>query len=152
MATANADAGDAVLKMLDRYGVLMLEDLITGRPDFNLAQLFLAIERLSRTNVIALRRIGLRYEICLTNAAWPLGFVPSIKSRLRRTITSLTYLTGYLESRGHGARVPTGLDRTERNRHKTRHHRVRHHNQCEARLPDGPAAYLERTPKAVLHA
>lgn len=84
MATANADADEAVLKMLDRYGVLMLEDLITGRPDFSLAQLFLAIERLSRTNVIALRRIGLRYEIRLTNPAWPRRPAPSIKNRLRR--------------------------------------------------------------------
>jgi hypothetical protein len=30
MATAHADADEAVLKMLDRYGVLMLEDLMTG--------------------------------------------------------------------------------------------------------------------------
>jgi hypothetical protein len=89
MATAHADADEAVLKMLDRYGVLMLEDLITitGRPDFSLAQLFLAIERLSRTNVIALRRIGLRSKIRLTNPAWPLGLAPSIKSRLRRNDT-----------------------------------------------------------------
>jgi hypothetical protein len=81
MATANGDADEAVLNMLNRYGVLMLEDLITGRPDFNLAQLFLAIERLSQTNVIALRRIGLRHEIRLTNPAWPPGHAPSIKSR-----------------------------------------------------------------------
>ena len=31
MATAHADADEAVLKMLDRYGVLMLEDLIDHR-------------------------------------------------------------------------------------------------------------------------
>lgn len=84
MAAAHGDADEAVLHMLNRYGVLMLEDLITGRPDFNLAQLFLAIERLSQTNVIALRRIGLRHEIRLTNPAWPPGLAPSIKSQLRR--------------------------------------------------------------------
>ena len=76
MATANADADEAVLTILDRYGVLMLDDLITGRPDFSLTQLFLAIDRLRRTNVIALRRIGLRDEIRLTNPAWPLGLAP----------------------------------------------------------------------------
>jgi len=69
MATANRDADEAVLTMLDRYGVLMLDDLITGRPDFSLTQLFHAIDRLRRTNVIALRRIGLRDEIRLTNPA-----------------------------------------------------------------------------------
>jgi hypothetical protein len=69
MATANRDADEAVLTMLDRYGVLMLDDLITGRPDFSLTQLFHAIDQLRRTNVIALRRIGLRDEIRLTNPA-----------------------------------------------------------------------------------
>ena len=42
--------------------------------------------------------------------------------------------------------------RKERNRNETRHHRVRRHGQCEARLPDGSASYLEWTPKAVPHA
>ena len=33
---------EAVLNMLQRYEVLMIEDLVTGRPDFSWAQLFLA--------------------------------------------------------------------------------------------------------------
>ena len=70
MATENTDADEAVLNMLQRYEVLMLEDLITGRPDFSWAQLFLAIDRLSRKNVIALRRIGSRYQILPTNQEW----------------------------------------------------------------------------------
>ena len=45
MAAGHAGADEAVLNMLDRYGVLMLEDLITGRPDFSFAQLALAIQR-----------------------------------------------------------------------------------------------------------
>jgi hypothetical protein len=36
MSTANGEADGAVLNMLDRYGVLMLDDLMTGRPDFRL--------------------------------------------------------------------------------------------------------------------
>jgi len=79
MATGNADADEAVQNMLHRYHVLMLEDLITGRPDFSWAQLFLAIDRLSRTNVIALRRIGLSYEIRSTNPVRPLGHMPQYK-------------------------------------------------------------------------
>ena len=70
MATGDTDADEAVLNMLQRYEVLMLEDLITGRPDFSWAQLFLAIDRLSRKNVIALRRIGSRYQILPTNQEW----------------------------------------------------------------------------------
>ena len=70
MATANADAEEAVLNMLQRYEVLMMEDLITGRPDFSWAQLFLAVDRLSRKNLIALRQIGLSYQILPTNQDW----------------------------------------------------------------------------------
>jgi hypothetical protein len=70
MATGNADADEAVLNMLQRYEVLMMEDLITGRPDFSWAQLFLAVDRLSRKNLIALRRIGLSYQLLSTNQEW----------------------------------------------------------------------------------
>jgi len=76
MATGHTDADEAVLNMLHRYEMLMLEDLFTGRQDFSWTQLFLAIDRLSRTNEIVLRRIGLNYEIRLTNSAWPLGHAP----------------------------------------------------------------------------
>jgi hypothetical protein len=70
MATGNADADEAVLNMLQRYEVLMLEDLVIGRPDLSWAQLFLAVDRLSRKNVIALRRIGPSYQILSTNQEW----------------------------------------------------------------------------------
>jgi len=70
MATGNTDADEAVLNMLQRYEVLMIEDLITGRPDLSWAQLFLAVDRLSRKNVIALRRIGPSYQILSTNQEW----------------------------------------------------------------------------------
>jgi len=70
MATGNADADEAVLNMLQRYEVLMLEDLVIGRPDLSWAQLFLAVDRLSRKHVIALRRIGPSYQILSTNQEW----------------------------------------------------------------------------------
>ena len=73
MGTGNADADEAVLNMLQRYEVLMMEDLIIGRPDFSWAQLFLAIDRLSRKNLIALRRVGLSYQIRPMNQEWALG-------------------------------------------------------------------------------
>jgi hypothetical protein len=72
--TVNAD--EAVLNMLQRYGVLMMEDLIAGRPDFSWAQLFLAIDRLNRKNLIALRRIGPTYQIRAMNHAWNPGQTP----------------------------------------------------------------------------
>jgi len=59
------DAEEAVLNMLQRYEVLAMEDLIVGRPDFTWAQLFLAVDRLSRANVIALSRFGLSYQLRL---------------------------------------------------------------------------------------
>ena len=63
MGTGNADADEAVLNMLQRYEVLMMEDLIVGRPDFSWAQLFLAIDRLSRKNLITLHRMGMSYQL-----------------------------------------------------------------------------------------
>jgi len=64
-STNNAD--EVVLNMLQRYGTLMMDDLIAERPKFSWAQLFLAIDRLSRKNLISLLRVGLSYQIRLTN-------------------------------------------------------------------------------------
>ena len=84
MATGNADAEEAVLNMLQRYEVLMMEDLMNGRPDFSWAQLFLAVDRLSRRQVISLCRTGLSYEIRPTNRHWSIGEVPHHENRVAR--------------------------------------------------------------------
>ena len=73
MSTESANADEAVLNMLQRYEVFMMDDLIVGRSDFSWAQLFLAIDRLSRKNLITLHRVGLSYRICLMNQEWTLG-------------------------------------------------------------------------------
>lgn len=73
MGTANADADEAVLDMLQRYDVLTMEDLIITQSDFTWTQLFLAVERLSRKNLLALRRTGSNYQIRRTNRALPPG-------------------------------------------------------------------------------
>jgi hypothetical protein len=73
MGTGNVDADEAVLNMLQRYEVLMMDDLIIGRPDFSYAQLFLAIDRLSRKNLISLHRVGFSYQISPMNQEWALG-------------------------------------------------------------------------------
>lgn len=73
MGTGNADADEVVLNMLQRYGVLLMDDLVIGRPDFSYAQLFLAIDRLSRKKLIALRQVGFSFQICTMNQAWTLG-------------------------------------------------------------------------------
>lgn len=73
MSSRNAEAEQAVLNMLRRYEVLMMEDLFCWRSDFNWAQLCLAIARLSRKNLIALRRVGLSYQIRPINQEWTLG-------------------------------------------------------------------------------
>ena len=73
MGTGNMDADDAVLHMVQRYEVLMMEDLIIGRPDFSWAQLFLAVDRLSRKNLITLCRMGQSYQIRTINHAETLG-------------------------------------------------------------------------------
>jgi hypothetical protein len=73
MSTDAMNAEEAVLNMLHRYEVLAMEDLILGRPDFSWAQLFFAIDRLSRANVIAISRFGLGYQLRLLPHADRLG-------------------------------------------------------------------------------
>ncbi|SLM47251.1 protein of unknown function [Nitrospira japonica] len=77
MSTKAMEAEEAILNMLQRYEVLAMEDLIVGRPDFTWGQLFLAVDRLSRTNVIALSRFGLSYHLrlmpCEDQLATPQG-------------------------------------------------------------------------------
>ena len=73
MGTGNVHADEAILNMLQRYDGLMIEDVIAGQPDFSWAQLFLAIDRLSRKHLIALYRVGPTYQIRSTNRAWTLG-------------------------------------------------------------------------------
>lgn len=65
MSSEAMKAEEAVLNMLQRYEVLEMEDLIISRPDFSWAQLFLAVDRLSRMNVIVLSRSGLSYQLRL---------------------------------------------------------------------------------------
>ena len=73
MDTENVNADEAVLSMLQQYEGLMMGDLIAERPDFSWAQLFVAIDRLSRKNLISLHRVGLSYQLFLKNEAWTLG-------------------------------------------------------------------------------
>ncbi|MEO5955045.1 MAG: hypothetical protein ABIR36_05045 [Nitrospiraceae bacterium] len=72
MALEYSDADEAVLCMLQRYRMVMMDDLITGRQDFSYAQLFLAVDRLSRKNLIALHQNGRNYQIRTVSEERPL--------------------------------------------------------------------------------
>lgn len=69
MSTGNEDVDEAVLDLLQRGEGLMMDDLIAERPDFSWAQLFLAVDRLSRRNLIVLHQVGLNYQIFRMNQA-----------------------------------------------------------------------------------
>ena len=69
MSTGHEDADEAVLDLLQWDEGLMMDDLIAARPDFSWAQLFLAVDRLSRKNLIVLHRVGLSYQLFLMNQA-----------------------------------------------------------------------------------
>ena len=73
MVTGNVHVDEAILNMLQRSDGLMMEDVIAGQPDFSWAQLFLAIDRLSRKHLIALYRVGMNYQIRLTDREWTVG-------------------------------------------------------------------------------
>ena len=71
MATGQVDAEQAVLNMLHRYKLLTMDELlISGQPDFSWAQMFLAIDRLSRQKLILLYRTGSTYHVALSRRAW----------------------------------------------------------------------------------
>lgn len=64
MATRHSDTEQAVLKMLQQHTVMMLDEgLMTGQPDFTWSEVFLAIDRLSRKQEIALSRRGSTYQL-----------------------------------------------------------------------------------------
>ena len=70
MATGHMDTELAVLNMLQRYGVMTMDEiLISGQPNFSWAQVFLAIDRMSRKNLIVLYRTGGNYQIALSGQA-----------------------------------------------------------------------------------
>ena len=73
MGTESVDVDEAVLNMLQPYEGLMMDDLIAERPDLRWPELFLAIDRLSRKNLITLHRVGLSYQLFLKDEAWALG-------------------------------------------------------------------------------
>ena len=64
MATRHSTTEQAVLKMLQQHNVMMLDEvLMTGQPDFTWSEVFLAIDRLSRKQEIALSRRGSTYQL-----------------------------------------------------------------------------------------
>ena len=64
MATRHSDTEQAVLKMLQQHTVMMLDEvLMTGQLDFTWSEVFLAIDRLSRKQEIALSRRGSTYQL-----------------------------------------------------------------------------------------
>lgn len=71
MATGYVDVEQTILNMLHRYEVMTMDEiLISGQPDFSWAQVFLAIDRLSRQKLIALYRTGSTYQVALSRQAW----------------------------------------------------------------------------------
>lgn len=49
MVARHGDTEQAVLKMLQRHRVIMMDEVMTkGQPDFTWSEIFLAIDRLSR--------------------------------------------------------------------------------------------------------
>lgn len=84
MATGHTDTEQAVLNMLQRYGMMTMDEILTSRhPDFSWAQVFLAIDRLSRSNMIVLSRTGGTYQLALSKHGLP---TMSTSKEIRRFI------------------------------------------------------------------
>lgn len=77
MATRPGDTERAILSMLQRYGVMTMDEIQTiGQPDFTWSEVFLAIDRLSRKKLIALHRTGSAYQVTLGSQVWAIADVP----------------------------------------------------------------------------
>jgi hypothetical protein len=71
MDTAYVDTEQAVLNLLHRYGILTMDEIVrSGNPGFSWAQVFLAIDRLSRQKLIVVHRTGSDYQVALSTQAW----------------------------------------------------------------------------------
>ncbi len=70
MGAGYQEAEQAVLDMLRSHKMLTMEDIVSAKPEFSWAQLFLAIDVLSREGAIAFHRQGLSYEIRSMDQLW----------------------------------------------------------------------------------
>ncbi len=64
MVVRFGETEQAVLGMLQQHRVMMLDEVLTsGEPDFTWNELFFAVDRLSRKQLIALSRKGSAYQL-----------------------------------------------------------------------------------------
>jgi predicted transcriptional regulator len=64
------DAEQAVLRILQRYRVMTMDEVFNlTQPELTWSEVFLAIDRLSRKQLIALSRIGSTYRVALSAQA-----------------------------------------------------------------------------------
>ncbi|MBX3306291.1 MAG: hypothetical protein KF751_09620 [Nitrospira sp.] len=64
MVARHGETEQAILQMLQRRRVMMMDDVLAiGHSDFAWSELFLAIDRLSRKQLIALYRTGSTYQL-----------------------------------------------------------------------------------------
>ena len=62
MAPGQPSTDALILELLNEVSVIELDDLAARLPQLTLAQLFHAVDRLSRTGSIRLSRHGFRYQ------------------------------------------------------------------------------------------
>jgi len=79
MATGHADTEQTVLNMLDQHTMMTMDEILRSTQlNFSWAQMYLAIDRLSRTNMIVLSRIDGTYQLALrTHGLSPMTSLPT---------------------------------------------------------------------------
>lgn len=66
MVTRHVEAEQAVLSMLQHYSGMTMDEIFdVAQPDLTSSEVFLAIDRLSRKQLIALHRTGNTYQLTL---------------------------------------------------------------------------------------
>ncbi len=57
MVTVNASVEESVLDLLQRTGPCSLDDLVVHLPNYGWSQVFLAVDRMSREDLLRVRRL-----------------------------------------------------------------------------------------------
>lgn len=64
MVVRHGETEQAILRMLQQHRVMMMDEVLTiGEPDITWSELFSAVDRLSRKQLIALSRRGSTYQL-----------------------------------------------------------------------------------------
>ena len=77
MVTVNASVEESVLDLLQRTGPCSLDDLVVHLPKYGWSQVFLAVDRMSREDLLKVRRLSASVYFVALSLHPSAGHLPS---------------------------------------------------------------------------